>query len=191
MADPERLVRELPEESPPPEIVLAAVRTFRYRAVAAVSLAVALAVIGVTVVPRLMSALLEPRDVEELAFRAGREGLAYDVAADAEVDGARVLLWQVLVGREGRAYAQFLAWRPGDMPIDLALRELRVGGREVEVTGGGGEASCCDPAVAELWLEFEAEFPIGGPVEAEVAVRAGPQGQRRLGVVHLTEGGSR
>lgn len=190
MADPERLVRELPEESPPPEIVLAAVRTFRYRAIAAIAVAVAVAVVGIVTVPRLISALLDPRDVDELAFRAMREGITYDVAADAEVDGGRVLLWQVWIGEEGLSYARFLAWRPGGIPIDVLPQEIRIGGREARITGGGGGAGCCDPATAESLIEFEAGFPFAGPVEADVVVTLGEGDDARSHLIQLTEGGS-
>jgi hypothetical protein len=163
--DPEDLLRGLPEESPPPEIVLAAVRLFRYRAFAFIVIAAGLLAGGLLLLHRYLSAGT-PIEQQVAAMRRG--GLVQPIGQEQTAAGVHVLLWEV-VWKDGRGFAHYLAWWGEDSGIDVSLRDLSIAGQPVALTGGEGEASCC-PGMAEGWAEFRSPAPPRLPVTAAVDV---------------------
>lgn len=102
MDDVEQALSGLQEESPPPEIVLAAVRTFRYRAIAVVaSIVAAVFVLGVA------GRFLGPENLgAEVASLRG--ATTVPILAEAEYDGIRVTMTE-LVWREDTGHVRFVA----------------------------------------------------------------------------------
>jgi hypothetical protein len=161
MADPEELLGALPDESPPAEIVLAAVRVFRYRALAVIAVVVALLVGGVYVVQRLED---DSRFMVQVA-RAGYEGGVYvdapGVGDIQTVDGMHVVVWEVVGGELGpdprTFYVHLLGWSEGDPEGSLELADVRFGGVPARVTGeessGTGERG--GPTRVDLWFAVE------------------------------------
>lgn len=104
--DIERVLGDLPEESPPPEIVLAAVRAFRYRAIAAVAAIIAGAL--------LLGVVWRAIGPDNLGVEAASVRLptTVPILATAEYDGISVAVTE-LVWDEGTGYLRYVAWDAG------------------------------------------------------------------------------
>ncbi len=169
MADEtERLLRELPAESPPPEIVLAAVRVFRYRAIAVAALAVMVAVLAVSILPRF----LRPTTTDDEVAAVRRDGASQTLALEQDVQGIHVLLWEIVWGKE-RSFVHLQAWDPQGRALDAEVAGLTVGGRVVQPDGvGGGGGSSSEEGRLSFW-EVYSFFPTppAGAQKTEVAVR--------------------
>jgi hypothetical protein len=194
MDDTERLIRDVPGESPPPEIVLAAVRTFRYRAIATVLFAITAVIAGTWLGHRLV---VTPLTLERIAL-AKAEHDWQPVFAEADVAGVRVLFLEVIPEPDrAQAWAHVVAWDPTGREILVEVRGFSVDGKrvpEVEVAQSIGQSGGAVMS-AEAWSAFaidraEAVLP---RVSAEVEVLTYDRGGRQsLGVVELsTNGGDR
>jgi hypothetical protein len=93
MPDPEQLLADLPQESPPPEIVLAAVRGARYRAIAFVVTVVTIVLVAGFLVDRHLA---EPPDPAVAAKQAARDGETVFPAVRVPVRGGEAMLWEVV-----------------------------------------------------------------------------------------------
>lgn len=185
--DPEQLLRELPDESPPPEIVLAAVRVFRYRAIAVIALAFGLTVSGIYAAHRFLGPVTTDDEVQ--AVRHGGETVT--IASEQDVSGVHVMFWEV-IWKGGKGFAHFQAWDPQNRNFGVEVRNLTIRGRAVQVVGGGGGGSCCKPDSDEEWVQFaDPTFP-AAPISADVAVTIRAEGASApqvIGTAHLTYGG--
>jgi hypothetical protein len=131
MADPEEALKGLPPESPPPEIVLAAVRVFRYRALAIVALALALVLCGVLVSKRIG---VESQFSVQVAIARGTGSSV--VAGDVRtVDGFNVVVWDI-VGNGKTLYVHLVGWDPQRRKVWVEMADPRFGGVPAQVTGG-------------------------------------------------------
>ncbi len=106
MDDVERALRDLPEESPPPAIVLAAVRTFRYRAIATVAAIIA----GVLLLGMVWNAIRPDNLGAEAA--SARNPTVVPILEVAEYDGIMIEVTE-MVWDDGTGYLRFLAWDTG------------------------------------------------------------------------------
>jgi hypothetical protein len=146
-ADPEKLLKDLPEESPPPEVVLAAVRVFRLRALGALALSVAL-VLGVWLYAE------KSGEASRFQERVGRLRYSVGTATVAEehlVGDVHVLFWEVMADRD-RAFIHVLAWGRADRGFSIEIRDVRVGGVAAPIVNLDGGGGCC-PANDEEWAE--------------------------------------
>ena len=151
MTEPEDVLRSMPKESPPPELVMAAMRVFRYRAVAAIFLSCAL----------VLSAFILKSKIDEdsrLLARIGEirytTGHVTSVNLRRDVDGATVMLWEVVVDEADASYVHVLAWDDRGRDFTLEVSDPRVDGRSttlaaIEGSGGGGNRTYVD-----LWQEI-------------------------------------
>jgi hypothetical protein len=184
--DPERLLGELPEESPPPEIVLAAVRVFRYRALLALVLVIALSVIGVLLAQRYLG----PVTTDDLIAAVRHDGGTTTLGLEQEVGGVHVLLWEIVSDRDvsSTGYLHIEAWDADAVNIQLRVTSLQVGGRVAPAFDFGSSGSCC-PSSYESWVRFEAPNGIGSTLGADVEVYAGPvdgSAQPLIGTLHFS-----
>ena len=151
MRDPEEMLRSLPPESPPPEVVMAAVRVFRYRAIAVIALACALVVSAVILKGHL------DRDAR-LQERIGRirytTGGTMDVHEFREVDGVEVVVWEIVVDEADSSYVHVLAWDDRGRDFSIDISDPEADGRpttlgSIESYGGGRK-----PTHTDLWQEI-------------------------------------
>ena len=150
MADPEVLLQRLPEESPPPEIVMAALRVFRYRAIAAVLLAVALVVSAILVKSQLDA---NSRLQQKIAAARYTEGVI-SVSDIHDVDGANLMLYEIVRGDDQEAFVHIIAWDPQGRPFTPTIVDPMVNDEpaelgEIESSGGGSRLTTVD-----LWQEI-------------------------------------
>jgi hypothetical protein len=191
LRDPERLLGELPVESPPPEIVLAAIRVFRYRALLALVLVTALSVIGVFVAQRYFG----PVSTDDVIAAARHSGGAYPLALERDVGGIHVLLWEVVAadvrgGRRTTAYLHLQAWDDFGASIELRVTRLAIQGLAVPTTELGSAGSCC-PSNEESWVQFVAPRGVAPPITADVRVISQPPAggaSSVLGTLHFETG---
>ena len=182
--DPERMLRELPNESPPPEIVLAAVRVFRYRAIAVIALAFGLTVSGIYAAHRFLGPITTDDEVQ--AVRHG--GRTVTIASEQAVSGVHVMFWEV-IWKGGKGFAHFQAWDPQNRNFSVEVRNLTIRGRPVQVVGGGSVGSCCHPDTDEAWVQFADPMFPAPRISADVAVSIRPEdavAPRVVGIAHLT-----
>jgi hypothetical protein len=161
MSEPEALLADLPEESPPPEVVLLAVRAFRYRLMAGVLL-VAILGAGAYV---LGTRVLHPETVEQRACRLPRSPLG----AYASIGDAHVLLAEVAYEypRSDEAYLHFFAWGTNSTKnVYMRVVEVRIGGRKVRAFRAGGSGS----AAWSEWQLVHTTSPLGLSIEADVTL---------------------
>jgi hypothetical protein len=172
----EELLGGLPEESPPPEVVLAAVRGFRYRAIATVAVLVTLIVVGGLLAGRFLA---EPPSAAEQVAGADRVVLA----AAGGRGGARVMVWEVAWrGRRGWLHTQ--GWKqPGAADFTYQVTGLSLDGRPlpVEPVEDGGCCAGPDTTGADDWFAFDATTldraarAGGRPVFLQVQIELGGQ----------------
>ena len=111
--DIELVLGDLPEEPPPPEIVLAAVRAFRYRAIATVA-----AIVAGALLLGVVGRALRP---DNLGVEAASLRLPTTVPmlVTADYDGISVAVTE-LVWDNGTGYLRYLAWDTGNhAEVDL------------------------------------------------------------------------
>lgn len=170
MTDPEELIASLPDASPPPEIVLAAVRVFRYRVLAVVALAVALAVVGVVLVQKLAA---NGRFLAE-AGAAHYTGMvlkdAPGVGEFEAADGITLTVWEVVTSPDGRTvYVHVIGWDERGRSLILDTRDPRFDGvpaSEVGLEGNPGGTE--DRTLLDLWFAVERVTP--GPLTFDAIV---------------------
>jgi hypothetical protein len=186
--DPEQLVGDLPRESPPPEIVLAAVRVFRYRALIVLVLVAALSTIGVLVADRFLG----PVSTDDVVAAARHSGGTTTLALEQDVGDVRVLFWEIVSssGAPAKGFAHILAWGHAGSAFQVRMTKLVIGGQQVSFAELGSLGSCC-PAYFESWVQFQAPDGVGPPIAADVeVVQASSSGALSvLATAHLeTEG---
>jgi hypothetical protein len=194
MDDTERLIRDVPSESPPPEIVLAAVRTFRYRAIAVVFFVITAVIAGTWLGHRLV---VTPLTLDRIALAKAEHGWQ-PVFAEGEVAGVRVLFLEVIPEPDrAQAWAHVVAWDPAGREIFVEIRGFSVDGKrvpEVEVAPSFGQSGGAVMS-SEAWSAFAIDRGGALPprVSTEVEVLTyDREGRQSLGVVELsTNGGGR
>lgn len=180
MTEPDDLLRNIPEESPPPEIVIAAVRGFRYRAIALVASIIAALFITVFLLGRL-----GPSDVGADAAAAVRGGAeVIPVLVEDEYDGIYVAFSE-LVADGNTGYIRFLAWdTKGHAEVDLDVVAIEVAGRRQEIFSGSvptlSSYRDLDDEMRELtstggWVRFEDPEGIEPPVVLEIQLVIWPE----------------
>lgn len=171
MAEPEELLARLPEESPPPEIVLAAVRVFRYRVVTVVALAVALAVVGVVWVNKLAANGRFLAEIGSAHYTGGvlsnAKGIGEFVTAGQDIT---LTVWEVVRSEDGRTiYVHVIGWDQRGRSLWLGARNFRFGGIPAKETGlEGGLASATDRTLLDLWFAVERATP--GPLTFDALI---------------------
>jgi hypothetical protein len=172
MADPESALKDLPPESPPPEIVLAAVRVFRYRALAVVALGVALVIGAVFVYQRIN---VEGQFSVKVATARVQGGTYFGkgIGEIHTIDGISVVVWEV-VGDGIGAYPQVLyvhlvGWDPKGRQVEVEMANPKFGGEPARVTGleGGGNWGG-STTLLDLWIGLETSG--SGPLTFEAQV---------------------
>ena len=179
MADVDQMLRDLPEESPPPEIVLSAVRSFRYRVIAIVASVVAAALLLV-----LLQTVLRPDNIGAEAARLGPRGVT-PLLVSGDVHSVVVTLVEVIQG-DGVGYVHFLVEEGGEeiiveveptevliSPDGENLRQAESVGQSFEVGGLdqiGGAHYGGTPDAASGWIRFEGEHEPSGPLAVEFRV---------------------
>lgn len=170
MADPEDLLGTVPEESPPPEIVLAAVRVFRYRALAFVAIAVALAVVGVVFVQKLAT---NGRFLAEVgnAHYTGGELSGSGIGEFKTADDITLTVWEVVRSSDGATvYVHVIGWDERGRSLILDVRDPRFGGVVANETGLEGDPNHLEVrTLLDLWFAVERRTP--GPLTFEAIVR--------------------
>jgi hypothetical protein len=151
MTDPEDLLRDLPEESPPPEIVLAALRVFRYRAIAAVALAIAIVVTGVMVKNHLDA---QSRLRQRIATAEYTSGGVNTLGRLRNVDGVSVMYWELVTDGENRVFVHILAWDRSGRDFTIGIANATIDGQpaplgDLESSGGGATL-----VTSDLWQEI-------------------------------------
>jgi hypothetical protein len=151
MTEPEDLLREMPPESPPPEIVLSALRVFRYRAVAAVALALALVVSAFLIKGELDE---DARFMEQVAGAMYDGGVSQDVQVRT-VDGVEVMFWELVWG-DGTVFVHVMAWDEGGRDFTIDIVDPTLDGRRATSVGinGSGGGSGSGITQTDLWEEF-------------------------------------
>jgi hypothetical protein len=181
MSDPETLIRSMPKESPPTEVVVAALRVFRYRAIVAVFLSVGLVLSAFILKSKIDedSRLLER--IGQIRYTTGGTIAVNELRA---VDGANVMLWEVVVDGTGSSYVHVLAWDERGRDFTLAISNAQVDGRAttlgaIEGSGGGAarthvdlwqEVRAPDDDPEELTFEVKVEGQISGSVPFRVRI---------------------
>lgn len=173
MADTEELLSSLPQESPPPEIVLSAVRGFRYRAIATVSSLLLAALLIFVVLPSLAT--------KDLGVRA--EGLHIREVTPLFVSGqaadVKVTLTELIMG-SGEGYVHFIIEELGDGVAEVSFSNVLISptGEGVFAAesseGQSFEVGFVDSATATYyadvpdavsgWLRFEGDHDPNGPL---------------------------
>jgi hypothetical protein len=177
----EQTLRELPPEAPPPEIVLAAVRTFRYRAIASVAAIIAGAF--------LLGAVWRSVGPDDFgAAAAGIDGgIAVPILETGQADGIEIAVTE-LVWDETRSagFVRYIAHGTGSYAeVDIEPRavvtstgvrpEIDIDGNPVlqDYTTRHGER--IDRPTAGGWIGFTAvDHDPFGPLTVEFEVRPVP-----------------
>jgi hypothetical protein len=170
MADPEALLRDGPPESPPPEIVLAAVRVFRYRVLAVVALAVALGVVGVVLVQKLAANGRFLAEVGDAHYTGGVLANAKGVGASQTVDDITLSVWEAVRSSDGRTiYVHVIGWDERGRNLWLDARNFRFGGVPANETGlEGGPTTVAGRTLLDLWFAVERSTP--GPLTFDAVI---------------------
>ena len=176
MTDPEQALAVPPDESPPPEIVLAAVRGFRYRTVAVISIGALATLLVMAVLARF-----RPGDIGTDAARAASQGAeVLPVLESGEYDGINVVVSEIVV--EGDAvFLRYLAWdTKGHAAVEVHVAALETGGVRLEPsTTSFQDLSLCDVPGRRTttggWARFESPGRIEGPVSIEVEFLIWPE----------------
>jgi hypothetical protein len=170
MADPEELLGALPEESHPPEIVLAAVRVFRYRVLAIVALAVALAVVGVVWVNKLAENGRFLVEVGDAQYTGGVLANAKGVGASETVDDITLTVWEAVRSADGRTiYVHLIGWDERGRNLWLDARNFRFGGVPANETAlEGGPTTVTGRTLLDLWFAVERSTP--GPLTFDAVI---------------------
>lgn len=180
MTDPDDLLRNIPEESPPPEIVVSAVRGFRYRAIAVVA-----SIIAVTFVAVFLLGRLGPSDDAVNAASAARGGAeVIPVLTVAEHDGIYVAFSELVVDGD-TGYIRFLAWdTKGHAQVNFEVVAIEIAGRRQEVFAKSVptvfsyrdlDGELREQTSTGGWVRFESPEGIGPPVVLEIQLVIEPE----------------
>ncbi|VAW05247.1 hypothetical protein MNBD_ACTINO02-3259 [hydrothermal vent metagenome] len=173
MTDPEDLLHSFPEEAPPPEIVLAAVRAFRYRAIA-----IGASIIAAMFIATFALGKIGPSDVDAEVAAAVRDGAdVVPVLTSAQYDGIFVSFSELVVdGNTG--YARLLVWdTKGHAEVDFDVVAIEIAGQRQEIFSNSiaGLVSYRDldgvlrKRTSDAgWFRFESPTGIKPPVVLEV-----------------------
>ena len=181
MTDPIATLEQLPPESPPNEVVLTAVRIFRYRAIATV----ALLVVGVFALGWALTQLQGATIDSDLArLLADDEAQTIVLGAADVVDGFRVEAVE-LVWNEDRGFLQVLVSAPPDAAeseIGVSIAEVRVDGRSAgrNLDDRDRTFGTLGRDQASLWLPLDVNTT---PGRLDVDVQLRPAGE---GVLEVT-----
>ena len=173
MAEVDTILGSLPEESPPPEIVLSAVRVFRYRAVAAVVSLVAGVLVLFVVLPSF-----GPKDLGVRAESLRARGVT-PLLVSAELETVRVTLTELMMG-DGEGYIHFIVEETGENSVvEFSFENVMISPDGIslfsaESEGQGFEVGAVDPALGEYfvggpdaasgWIRFEGDHDPEGPL---------------------------
>lgn len=168
MRDPEDLLRSLPPESPPPEVVMVAMRVFRYRAFGALALAAAIVLSGFMVKGALDR---DARLLERIGGIRYTTGGTININELRDVDGAKVLLWEVVMDEDGTSFVHLLAWDDLGRNLTMSIVGARVDGQPVALGSLEGYGGGVERTHADLWQEISVPTS-GEELTFEVEVRS-------------------
>ncbi len=180
MTDPEDLLRGFPEESPPPEIVIAAVRAFRYRAIA-----IGASIIAAMFIATFALGKIGPSDVDAEVAAAMRGGAdVVPVLTGAQYDGTFVTFSELVIdGNTG--YARLLVWdTKGYAEVDFDVVAIEIAGQRQEILSNSianlVSYRDLDGMLRERtrdagWFQFESPTGIKPPVALEVQLLIVPE----------------
>ena len=170
MADPEELLGALPEESPPPEIVLAAVRVFRYRALAVAAIAIALIVAGTVFVQKLAANGRLLAEVGNARYTGGVLADTEGVGEFKTVNDLTLTVWEVVRSwGGGTIYVHVVGWDERGRSLILDVKDPRFGGIPANETGLEGNPNRVAPrTLLDLWFAVDRRTP--GPLTFEAVV---------------------
>jgi hypothetical protein len=171
----EGALASLPRESPPPEIVLAAVRAFRYRALATVAVLVTVVLVGGWVARSVFGF----RPVEVRAAQARYSGGVQSLDAASVIQGVTVIVPDVAFDGRGHAYFEVLAMDPQRRAVAIDITSVRIAGRPAALLDYSGIA---DAMFSQLWQEVEVPGSRLSPIEVNVRL-SGPGGLLGLAVL--------
>jgi hypothetical protein len=141
----------MPAESPPPEVVTAAMRVFRYRAIAAIAIAVALVLSTVILKSKLDD---DSQFLARVASSRYESGGVMTLAELKDVDGVSVMLWEVVVDDSPTSFVHVQAWDQRGRDFTIVIAHPVVDGEPTTLasieSGGGGR----DMTYADLWQEI-------------------------------------
>ncbi len=184
MSSPIEALERQPLESPPEEIVLGAVRLFRYRAIAAVAAIVAVAVVGYAALSAA-SVSDRQRSLDEVLMSREAQIVALDTIG--AIDGIEFRLTES-VWADGVGFVRVIATETAaDRPEPEVI--IEVGDVRVEFAGGIGESTSSvvnQPsatvgrssdvmATASFWVQYESERPPGDTLSVTFTVIPVPQ----------------
>lgn len=172
MREPESLLRQEPDESPPTEIVLAAVRVFRYRLLAVIALGLALAVVGSAVVERLNANDRLLVEIANARYEGGTlqaRGLGEARRENAISVTAREIVTGPLDGDGGPIYVHLIGRDDRGRGGVLDVEDTRISGSPAPTTGIEGSASV-HAGVDRFDLWFSVERSRTGPLTFEAVV---------------------
>jgi hypothetical protein len=180
MADPEELLEGLGEESPPPEIVLAAVRLFRYRAIAVAAIVVAVVVSGALVFQQVNVNSQFPVKVATARVTGGSYS-GDGVGEFRMVGDISVVIWEVY-GTGGANpdtfYVHAIGWDPQGRQLSIEVRDIRYGGRPSRLSGWADGSSWDSTTLLDLWFGAAVQGGVG-PLAFDIQlVRYAPDGSR-------------
>ncbi len=171
MSEVNRLLGQLPEESPPPEIVLSAVRSFRYRAVAIVSSMVA----GILLVV-VLAFTTGPDNLASEAGRLSPRGVV-PLLVSGHLDSVKVTLVELVQG-EDVGYIHFLVEEGGEEiivevePVNVLISPEGQSLRQVDFDGQSFAVGALDqiggshyggtPDAASGWIRYQGEHDAAG-----------------------------
>lgn len=165
MNDPEELLRDDARVSPPPEIVLAAVRVFRYRLLAVVAAIALVAVLGATFLTKLAENGRFLVEVAEAQYDGGIVCCPVGIGIPHEDGDVTLMVWEVVSSDLGddRAplYVHVIGWDERARPLILDMDDPRIDGepaREIGLEGSPGAGT--DRTLFDLW------FSVDAPIDA-------------------------
>lgn len=151
MPEPEDLLRSMPPESPPREVVMAAIRVFRYRAIAGIAIACALVLSAVI----LKGALDEDSQLlARIASSRYETGGVISVAELADVDGVSVMVWEIVVDDSPTSFVHIQAWDQRGRDFAIAIDSPVVDGQPASLAALEGVGGGQQMTHAELWQEI-------------------------------------
>jgi len=173
MDEVDTMLSSLPEESPPPEIVLSAVRAFRYRAIAVVASLMAGFLILFVVLPSV-----GPDDLGVRAESLRTRGVT-PLLVSAELETARVTLTELVMG-DGEGYIHFIVEETGENSVvEVNFESVMISAdgrfaRSAVAEGQSLEVGAVDPALGECfvrgpdaasgWIRFEGDHDPDAPL---------------------------
>jgi hypothetical protein len=184
MSNPIDVLERQPLESPPEEIVLGAVRLFRYRAIATVTAIVAIAVIGYAVISAVSASDRQQR-LDSVLTSPSAQVVALD--AVGTVDGIEFRLTES-VWDNGVGFVRVIATETrsdrSEPQVDIEVGEVRV--RFAGVNGEAVSSVVNQPsltigrssetrATGSFWVEYLSESPVGDTLSVRFIVVPIPQ----------------